>query len=361
MTGRDEANGEANRNGTGGPPSADGSGDRVDREDWDPGGGRADDADSPDVDRYEVTDWEVRSALDRAAVTVYRTLLSRWGAIAIVVAVLLLLGEFALAGVVLASNPAVAVLAVLSAVPALAVFLAVRRLDRRRPEPLSTLAVTFVLGAVLASIAAVFNTPVGEVFGYVPIVGQALFFFLFVGPIEETVKWLAVRLYAYPRPEFDAVIDGAVYGAVAGLGFATIENAVFVVQGLLQASSTGAPAFQAAVTTATVRSLAGPGHVLYSAFAGYYLGLAKAVPEHRGPLAVKGLLVAALLHGFYNTAVTFLPAVTGSRFATLAFIPVFLVVVLWVLYRKLSHHCERANRLSRATAGDGRAAGSSAD
>jgi hypothetical protein len=50
-----------------------------------------------------------------------------------------------------------------------------------------------------------------------------------------------------------------------------------------------------------VRALAGPGHVIYSAFAGYYLGLAKFNPENAGPIIVKGLVIAAVIHATYNT------------------------------------------------------------
>lgn len=48
--------------------------------------------------------------------------------------------------------------------------------------------------------------------------------------MEESVRLLAVRLYAYNDARFAAVIDGAVCGAIAGLGFATIENGITSVE-----------------------------------------------------------------------------------------------------------------------------------
>jgi RsiW-degrading membrane proteinase PrsW (M82 family) len=53
----------------------------------------------------------------------------------------------------------------------------------------------------------------------------------------------------------------------------------------------------------TIRALAGPGHVIYSAFAGYYLGLAKFNEEHAGPIVIKGLVIAAFIHALYNSTV----------------------------------------------------------
>jgi RsiW-degrading membrane proteinase PrsW (M82 family) len=137
---------------------------------------------------------------------------------------------------------------------------------------------------------------------------MVLFFFLIVGPIEESVKLLAVRLHAYRSRQFDAVIDGAVYGAMAGLGFAAIENTMYITQQYLTISTTNA-APVGTLQMAAVRTFAGPGHVIYSAFAGYYLGLAKFNPDDRGPIIVKGLLIAVFIHASYNVLVSHLNVV----------------------------------------------------
>jgi len=89
---------------------------------------------------------------------------------------------------------------------------------------------TFLLSILTATFAALLNSvaqPYFQPFGFP---GLVLFFFAIVGPIEESVKLLAVRLYAYTDDRFDAVIDGAVYGAIAGLGFVVIENLVYIAQ-----------------------------------------------------------------------------------------------------------------------------------
>jgi RsiW-degrading membrane proteinase PrsW (M82 family) len=156
-----------------------------------------------------------------------------------------------------------------------------------------------------ANFAAVVNTTLWPLFGAFGFLGMPVFFFLVVGPVEETVKLLAVRLHAYTRSAFDSVVDGAVYGAVAGLGFATIENSLFIAR---QVGDLGLEAGVATLLGAgggitAVRALAGPGHVIYSAIAGYYLGLAKFNPDERGPIVVKGLLLAATVHATYNTTV----------------------------------------------------------
>ena len=304
---------------------------------------------SGSTDLYDVAEWDPRSGLDRASVAVHSLLHAsrRWLLIAL--GVVLFVVQLAFAGLLVLRQPSLGVLAALSAVPALAIVGYLWYGDPTIREPVETMAVVFVLAILFASFAAVVNTALQPLFRFVPVVGMAVFFFVVVGPIEETVKWLGVRIGAFES--INSVVDGVVYGAVAGLGFATIENAIYIVQGYSRqmALQSGTP-LVAAVQTATSRAFVGPGHVLYSSLAGYYLGLAKFNPENKGPIVVKGLLLAALVHALYNTSVTYLPELIPWNFATLVgFVVVFDAVVGYFLYRKLA----RYKRLYHRTAASG--------
>jgi RsiW-degrading membrane proteinase PrsW (M82 family) len=312
-------------------------------------------ANDGEVDLYDVATWDVRTPLDRFSTWLYGTLLRAGRATVVVLAVLIVAAQFAAAvGLVLVNRPIIAVYVVLSVFPALAFAAYVWKVDVTMQEPLELLVVTFSLGFLFAGFAAVLNSAFSGFFmqfarpGAAPLVAflaPALYFFLVVGPVEETVKWLAIRLYAFRSDRFDAVIDGAVYGAVAGLGFATIENALYIsreVATLSQVASEGL-AKNIVLETAAIRTLAGPGHVIYSAFAGYYLGLAKFNPENRGPIVVKGLVVASVIHATYNTSVTNLGFVanaldlpSGATF--LIFVVAFDGLFFYLLYRKLSRY-----------------------
>ncbi|WP_246986234.1 PrsW family intramembrane metalloprotease [Halorientalis marina] len=314
------------------------------------------------VDLYEISDWEVRSGLDRFAVWLYGGLVStlRWTVVG--AAVLIVLAEFALGGLGLVTDPVVGTFVVLSVVPALGLAAYLWYADVTTQEPLGLLIATFVLGVLLASFAGVLNpilggyaSAIGSGFGLVPVFGTLAFFFFVVGPIEETVKILAVRLHAYRDDRFDAVIDGAVYGAVAGLGFATIENALYITQTLGTAPE-AANLIGEGSGIATVRALAGPGHVIYSAFAGYYLGLAKFNRDRAGPIVLKGLIIATLIHGTYNTTVTILVPAVASTTALSGFVAFFGFVILYdglfglLLIRKLSKYNSAFRTVSQ---GDG--------
>jgi len=294
-------------------------------------------------DLYGISTWERRSLLDKASVAVY-WLAVRTGQLLLVVLALLIF--LTVGGLSILREPSIGVLTVLSALPALALAGYVWYSDVTTSEPLSLLAATFILGVLTAGFAAVLNSLFQPVFTRLGALGMVLFFYLIVGPVEESVKLLAVRLYAYNDARFAAVIDGAVYGAVAGLGFATIENAIYIsrVVGEVGGLSLGLDLIGIGGDITATRALAGPGHVVYSSFAGYYLGLAKFNPGNRGPIVVKGLIVAALIHATYNTTVGIgsglIQAVTG-----LSQLPAFFVYVLlyvggfgYLLYRKLQRY-----------------------
>ena len=318
------------------------------------------------VDTQGVATWEPRSIADRLSVAVYRLLVggSRW--LLIGLAALILLVIVVSTGIwLVAAEPVVGVLVGLSAVPAFLLAAYLWRWEVTPNEPLTLLVATFVLAILFASFAAVLN-PVGRAavsfllrpLGLVTpavvlgLLVNTVVFFLIVGPIEEAVKLLAVRLWAYRDARFDAVVDGAIYGAVAGLGFATIENALFITQPIGSAATTVDIIGESAPIAAT-RSIVGPGHVIYSAIAGYYLGLAKFNPDHAGPLVVKGLGIAAILHAVYNTSVTAIPlgvdALTpfSPTVATLGFIVGYNLLIGYYLYRLLAGY-RRAYRATDA-------------
>ncbi|RRJ33493.1 PrsW family intramembrane metalloprotease [Halocatena pleomorpha] len=297
-------------------------------------------------DLYDVATWEPRTALDRLASKLYRWGIVgvRWGTV--LIALLLTLGILyaSFRDLRTKSVPVIGVLTVLSALPALAIVVYVYASDVTASEPVDVVASTFVLGVLFAGLAALIEAPFSAVLGG-PI-GTILMYYLIVGPVEEFVKLCAVWLFAYRQPSFDAVIDGAVYGAVAGLGFATIENALYIGVDLARIpAETMLQTVTARSDITATRALAGPGHVIYSAFAGYYLGLARFNLDDAGPIVVKGLLIAVFIHATYNTLSTLFIGTVTAAFPTVpTLIPFFVFVLVYLgffgylLFRKLDRY-----------------------
>ena len=307
------------------------------------------------VDLYDIATWEVRSSVDRVAMSA--TCLFRRGKTVLLVgaAVLLFLVQVAVAGVTIVREPFIGVLAVSSILPAVAVAGYLWYRDPTRREPFVALAVTFLLSVLFAGFAGVVNSTLGPVFEALGVAGVILFYFVVVGPVEEFVKWLAIRVYPYRNNTFRTIIDGVVYGAAAGVGFAAIENFVYIVNSYAEASETaGIAPTEAAQLVAAQRFLVGPGHVVFSAWAGFYLGLAKFNPENRGPIILKGLLVAAFIHALYNTSVTVLPGFLPGV-GLLGYIVLYDGFWFLLLYRKLRRYRElyRARYQSDRTRGQG--------
>ncbi len=308
-------------------------------------------------DLYDIATWEERTSVDGAAVALYwfLTRAAKWAVVLLALVILVGIG-----GLAALSEPAIGLLTLLSVLPALALTGYVYYSDVTTNEPLSLLVTTFVLSILFATFAALINTATRQFFDPFGFFGLVLFYFLIVGPGEETVKLLAVRLYAYTDDRFSSVLDGAVYGAIAGLGFATIENSLYILRrlsetGELAELTVGLGAITTGGDITAIRALAGPGHVIYSAIAGYYLGLAKFNPDNRGPIIVKGLLIAALIHATYNSTVglgsfaiataTGLPPLAGFFLFVLLFDGIFGFYLLSKIWRY-----QRAYRETRSPA-----------
>jgi RsiW-degrading membrane proteinase PrsW (M82 family) len=118
--------------------------------------------------------------------------------------------------------------------------------------------------------------------------------FVLSGAIEEFAKWVVLILAIYHWDEFDEPLDGVVYGVAVALGFATLENFLFVLRlGL-------GVAWQRAL-------FAVPVHALCGATMGYYAGRAKlpdAAQRGRTPWLDRVLcfVVPIVFHGLYDYA-----------------------------------------------------------
>jgi RsiW-degrading membrane proteinase PrsW (M82 family) len=207
--------------------------------------------------------------------------------------------------------------------------------DRCEPEPLALIVRMFVLGILVTIPAAAIENAISlflietSFFGIFYLYPAALvenvveiFLIVLVAPVvEEFSKYLAVRRTVYRDAEFDQPIDGIVYAAAVALGFATLENVIYVFSALMMS-------VPIAISTGLVRAvLSVPGHALFAVMWGYALGYEKFMPEsQRSRIIIGGLLLAIFFHGLFNFLV-----LTNIGFAVLAIV---VVPLLWVLVWK---------------------------
>jgi protease PrsW len=219
----------------------------------------------------------------------------------------------------------------LAAIPVFQVVAAYVWLDRYEAERASLLAVVFVWGAGVASFGALaVNTASLQAIRDAG--GDPTTTVLVVAPItEEALKGAAVLIVLLLwRREFDGVVDGLVYAGFAGIGFAFVENVLYLGRGLAGGGAALAGVF-------VVRCAVSPfAHPLFTGATGVGLGLAvrwrRPVVRVVAPLA--GFAVAVVLHAAWNlSALSGLSGFLGVFVAVQ--LPIFACyVVLAVLARR---------------------------
>lgn len=162
------------------------------------------------------------------------------------------------------------------------------RSDVYEREPLAIVAYCFGWGAFSGIIAGVLNSLITG-----PFLGAGG-----AGFIEEPLKiWGVYQIAksARMRNEFNDHLDGIIYGAAAGAGFAGLENFWYITDMVLNNA-------YPALIAIFIRSLTGVMHISWSAIAGRSLGVAKATKgEIKRSDMLPGILVAAFIHFLWNS------------------------------------------------------------
>lgn len=157
------------------------------------------------------------------------------------------------------------------------------------PEPAKVIWATFGWGVFIVIPVLMVAVPLDGVSEAIanPYVKGFARAFLEAAIPEETFKMLVVLLYCARHSAFDEPMDGLVYGVAASLGFATLENILYVSSGGLSVAV--ARAFTAV-----------PGHAMLGAIMGFYIGQAQFNPEQRKSLLWRAWFIPVLFHGLYD-------------------------------------------------------------
>jgi len=210
--------------------------------------------------------------------------------------------------------------------PAIFLCVYVFKKDRVEKEPIGLLLLLLLMGAVSCLPAAILESLILPVidsifapFGTVTSNGVVLYggmykaytackTFIGIGLVEEGVKLLFLLLITRKNKNFNSLFDGLIYAVFVSLGFAALENVMYVLEnGWLNA--------------ATRAILAVPGHMFYAVLMGYYYSLwhmyekartKELLLEKNGLIRKAGegfngkkylvmsLVVPTLIHGMYD-------------------------------------------------------------
>ncbi len=173
--------------------------------------------------------------------------------------------------------------------PTLALLFFIYQKDRYDREPPGLLFKLFIFGALsvipvyfierFLTVLNFYNSPLYTAF-------------IVAGLTEETFKYIIVIYVAYKSRHYDEKLDGIVYSVFVSLGFAGVENILYVLSSGASYISTGA--------TRAIFSV--PAHMLFAITMGYYLSLAKFSRGHgvSKRYSLRALYVPIILHGIYD-------------------------------------------------------------
>jgi RsiW-degrading membrane proteinase PrsW (M82 family) len=198
--------------------------------------------------------------------------------------------------------------------------------DKAHPEPKLRIIVTFIGGMIAVIAAYPLQRLAHEYFGGVNI--STIFSW---AVIEEFLKYFMVAIVALHSADFDEPMDAMVYMITAALGFAALENTLFILNPLLAGESiqsfmTGNERFIGASLL----------HVVASGFIGFCVGLQFYASKIKRMIwRIAGISSAIALHAVFNLFIIY----ENGQNTLLVF------SVLWIFVLALFFLFERIKRV----------------
>lgn len=160
--------------------------------------------------------------------------------------------------------------------------------DKYEKEPLGMLVKALLMGVVIVFPVIFVERLLMSLIPQAGKVAEAAYHaFVVAGFTEELFKFLALYILVWKSPSFNEQFDGIVYAVFVSLGFAGVENVLYVIDGGIQIALTRA-------ITAV------PAHAIFGIAMGYYFGVARRYQELRASYLRRALFVPILLHGIYD-------------------------------------------------------------
>ncbi len=179
----------------------------------------------------------------------------------------------------------------LAVIPPILFMLLIYWMDRHQPESMKHVLIALILGAASTLPSLI----VQLAFGFVPlftlpgVTGSFFESFILVAPSEEFFKFIVIYLFVRKKAFYNEINDGIVYYGTGAIGFALLENILYV--------------FGNGVGTGLMRAFTSiPLHTFCGVIVGYHAGLARfGNAKHPRLIMLRGILIAVFTHALYNT------------------------------------------------------------
>jgi len=194
------------------------------------------------------------------------------------------------------------------------------------PEPKKMIVKIFLWGALIT--VPVFFVQIGltnllDMFAMNSIVKNIVYWFLVIAFSEEFFKYLVVRAKVFNSPHLDEPLDIMLYMVISALGFAAIENILYLFSPIGQMSL--GQVIDRTLLVDLIRFIGAVFlHTLCSAIVGYSLAISFYKAKNKKLIFGIGILVATVLHGFYDFSIMTL---TGQSNINIV-IPLIIILIL---------------------------------
>lgn len=225
----------------------------------------------------------------------------------------------------------------LSVLPVILILLYVYNQDKEK-EPIYLLLQLFGLGMISSFIVLSVSKGMEIIFPFMALNGNSsfldtlLYSFIGIALVEEGCKWTILFMRGYFHSEFDELYDIIVYSVFVSLGFAFLENIVYILS-------------CRDLNVALLRSISSiPGHACNAIFMGYYLSLAKQFHYKkdlkRESKSIRlSLIIPTILHGIYDMCLLL-------NSAMFIYVFLFFVIGLYIIsIKKLKEVAESNKKL----------------
>lgn len=206
-------------------------------------------------------------------------------------------------------------LLILAVIPVAIFIWWIRLKDRYEKEPIIKLISYFILGIVVSILAIIFELYLNKVDIFMGVIKDLYIAFFITAFTEEGLKAIILIPILLKDKDFNEKIDGIVYSVFLSLGFATVENIIY----LMRESSD--LYLQLGITRGLISI---PSHIMFAITMGYYISKYKFEEDKkkRNKYLAYSIIIPILLHGVFDFIL-----MIGYRWAIIVFI--VYIIFLW--------------------------------
>lgn len=218
---------------------------------------------------------------------------------------------------------------IVALLPVLLFLIWIYKKDKYNKEPIKDLVKFYIIGVMISFVAIVIERKLVDFNVFEGIYSQLYLSFLVAGTTEEFLKAIVLTIVLFKDNKFNEKIDGIIYSVVLSLGFASIENIIYLFY------ETENLIYQVGILRSVI---AIPGHIMFGIMMGYYISKAKFSDTKSEKInnIFKAIIIPIILHAIFDFIL-----MIGERWSIILFI-VYIGLLYFNSLKKLDEYTDIA-------------------